>query len=185
VSQVTRFVLVVIALLCCVLAVGCAAGQAAKPAVGGTTETSSATDAGSEPVAAETPEGPANVGDEQKSGPWTFSVTEVYTKDEAPGQVPPPAGKEFMYVDVSIYNSGTTTLEVRPEDFSMKDASGATIEPFGERQAYNAVDMSPLEPNYSTLTAFIYAVDPGSTGYVFAFAPEVDGTKTPMEVAVR
>ena len=181
-----RYSLLSILLLCCALVVGCAGGQSAQaPTASGSAATSSAADAGSEPEAAETPDGPAKVGEEQKSGPWSFTVTEVYTKEEAPGQIPPPTGKELMFVDVSIYNSGTSTLEIKPEDFSMKDGSGATVETFAKRQAYNALDMSPLEPNYSTMTAFIYAVDPGSTGYVFAFAPEVDGTATPMEVAVR
>ena len=176
--------MLLIVLLCCVLVVGCSAGQPAQPpATSGSAETPTAAE--SEPAPTETQSGPAKVGDEQKSGPWTFSVTDVYTEDEAPGQVPAPAGKELMYVEVSIYNSGTTTLEVKPEDFSMKDESGAAVETFGKRQAYNALDMSPLEPNYSTMTAFIYAVDPGSTGYVFTFAPEVDGSTTPMDVAVR
>ena len=45
--------------------------------------------------------------------------------------------------------------------------------------------MSPLEPDYGTSTAFIYAVDPGSTGFVFTFSPQVDGQKTPLEVSAR
>jgi len=66
---------------------------------------------------------------------------------------------------------------VKPEDFSMTDSSGATSRPFGKHQAYNAVDMSPLEPEYGTSTAFICEVAPGSTGYTFTFAPEVDGAR--------
>ena len=182
-----RYIVFAAALLCCaVLLAGCSGGQSAQPpATGGSLETSPAGGTSAEPAPAETPSGPAKVGDEQKSGPWTFSVTDIYTKNVAPGQIPAPAGKELLFVDVSIYNSGTSTLQIKPEDFSMKDGSGATVETFAKRQAYNALDMSPLEPNYSTMTAFIYAVDPGSTGYIFSFAPEVDGTKTPMEVAVR
>ena len=45
--------------------------------------------------------------------------------------------------------------------------------------------MSPLQPNYGTSTAFICAVDPGCTEFVFTFTPEVDGQKTPLEVSVR
>lgn len=44
--------------------------------------------------------------------------------------------------------------------------------------------MSPLERNCDTTTAFIHAVDPGSTWSVFAFTPEVDGRKTRPEVGV-
>jgi len=104
---------------------------------------------------------------------------------EAPGQIPPPSGKELMFVEVELFNAGTETLESKPEQFSMKDSSGAEVKTFGKRQAYNALDMSPLEPNYGTTTAFICAVDPGSTGFVFTFTHEVDGQKTPFEVSVR
>ena len=41
------------------------------------------------------------------------------------------------------------------------------------------------EPKYGTNTTFIYAVDPGSTGYTLTFSPEVDGQKTPLVVTVR
>ena len=176
--------MLLIVLLCCALVAGCAGGQSAQPpATSGAAETPTAAE--SEPAPVEEQSGPAKVGDEQKSGPWTFTVTDIYTENVAPGQIPAPAGKELLFVNVGLYNSGTTTLEIKPEDFSMKDGSGATVETFAKRQAYNALDMSPLEPDYSTTTAFIYAVDPGSTGFVLTFAPEVEGTATPMEVAVR
>jgi len=99
-----------------------------------------------------------------------------------------------MFVEVELFNAGTETLESKPEQFSMKDSSGAEVKTFGKREevktfgkreAYNALDMSPLEPNYGTTTAFICAVDPGSTGFVFTFTHEVDGQKTPFEVSVR
>jgi hypothetical protein len=94
-------------------------------------------------------------------------MREVTVEREAPGQIPPPSGKELMFVQVERFNSG------------------AEVKTFGMRQAYNALGMSPLEPNYGTTTAFICAVDPGSTGFVFTFAPEVDGQKTPLEVSVN
>jgi hypothetical protein len=128
--------------------------------------------------------GPAKVGDQLTAGPWGVSVSEVYSKGEAPGMVKPAAGKEFMYVQVSLSNNGSSVLVVKPEDFSMTDSSGAPVKPFGKRQAYNAVDMSPLEPKYGTSTAFIFEVAPGSTGYTFTFAPEVDGARIPRSVTV-
>jgi len=94
-------------------------------------------------------------------------VREVTVEKEAPGQIPPPSGKELRFVQVERFNSG------------------AEVKTFAKHQAYNALDMSPLEPNYGTTTAFIFAVDPGSTGFVFTFTPEVDGQKTPLEVSVR
>ena len=112
-------------------------------------------------------------------------MREVTVEREAPGQIPPPSGKELMFDQVELFNSGTETLEIKPGQFSMKDSSGTDLQTFGMRQAYNALGMSPLEPNYGTTTAFICAVDPGSTGFVFTFAPEVDGQKTPLEVSVN
>jgi len=182
----SRFWMYVVCIACCtIILAGCGAGQAATTTNQEAAVPPSSAPVGNEPAPADQSSGPAGVGDEMTSGPWTFMVSEVYTEDEAPGQVPAPSGQELMYVAVSLYNSGTTELEIKPEDFSMKDESGAVLETFGKRQAYNALDMTPLQPEYSTTTAFIYAVDPGSTGYVFAFAPEVDGVRTPMEVKVR
>jgi len=67
----------------------------------------------------------------------------------------------------------------------MKDSSGAADKTFGKRQVYNAVDMSPLEPNHGVITASICALDPGPAGSVVTFTPAVDGQKTPLEVRVR
>jgi len=53
----------------------------------------------------------------------------------------------------------------------MTDSCGAKVKTFGRQQAYNAWMVTPLEPKYGTNTAFIYAVDPGSMGFVFTFAP--------------
>jgi hypothetical protein len=131
------------------------------------------------------PTGPAAIGDQLTAGPWTFSVTDVSVQPEAPGQVPPPAGKELMFVNVSLANTGTETLQITPKQFALTDSSGATVKTFGKRQAYNAYMMSPLEPKYGTTTAFIYAVDPGSTGYTLTFSPEVDGQAVPLPVTVR
>jgi hypothetical protein len=131
------------------------------------------------------PSGPAAVGDQLAAGPWTFSVTDVSVEPEAPGQVPPPAGKELMFVNVALANTGTETLQITPKQFALTDSSGAVVKTFGKRQAYNALQMSPLEPKYGTSTAFIYAVDPGSTGYTLTFSPEVDGQEVPLAVAVR
>ena len=134
---------------------------------------------------AASPPGPAAVGDQLTAGPWLVSVTQVSVQPEAPGQVPPPAGKELMYVDVSLSNTGAETLEITPKQFALTDSSGAIVKTFGKRQAYNAWQMSPLEPKYGTSTAFIYAVDPGSTGYTLTFSPEVDGQEVPLAVTVR
>jgi hypothetical protein len=156
--------------------------------------TSSSAGAASTPTAAApsapastaaSPTGPAAVGDQLTAGPWQVAVTRVYVQPEAPGQVPPPQGKELMYVDFSLSNTGTETLEITPRQFALTDSSGATVKTFGKRQAYNAWMMTPLEPSYGTSTAFIYAVDPGSTGYTLTFSPEVDGQTVPLAWTVR
>ena len=183
--QVARYSLVLIVLLCCALVVGCAGGQSAQaPTASGSATTSSAADAGSEPAAAETPDGPAKVGEEQKSGPWSFTVTEVYTKEEAPGQVPAADGQ-------GAHVRRCQHLQLRDDD-SRGQARGLLDEGLmgqPSRPSREAgVQRSRHEPARAQLQhddRFIYAVDPGSTGYVFTFAPQVDGTATPMEVAVR
>ena len=134
---------------------------------------------------AASPAGPAAIGEQPTAGPWTFSVSDVSVQPEAPGQIPPPAGKELLFVSTSLANTGTETLLITPQQFELTDSSGATVKTFGKRQAYNAWKMSPLEPQYGTSTTFIYAVDPGSTGYTLTFSPEVDGQKTPLAVGVR
>ena len=57
---------------------------------------------------------------------------------EAPGQVPPPSGKELMYVQVELFNVGTETLQITPTQFSLTDAAGVAVKTFGKRQAYSA-----------------------------------------------
>lgn len=161
------------------------AGAPSTPAPTGEA-TPAVSDQASEPAASvETPLRRVKAGEQLTAGPWGFTVREVTVEKEAPGQIPPPSGKELMFVQVELFNSGTETLEIKPGQFSMKDSSGAEVKTFGKRQAYNALDMSPLEPNCGTTTAFICAVDPGSTGFVFTFTHEVDGQKTPLEVSVR
>jgi hypothetical protein len=113
------------------------------------------------------------------------SVPEAMPESQASVKRALSSGKELMFVQVELFNSGTEALEIKPGQFSLKDSSCAEVKTFGKHQAYNALDMSPLEPNYGTTTAFIFAVDPGSTGFVFTFTPEVDGQKTPLEVSVR
>ena len=170
-------------LLMCVLS---ACGTSSTDAPAATTAASAAASAASVPAsAAASPSGPAAVGDQLTAGPWQFTVRDVSVQPEAPGQVPPPAGKELMFVAVDLANTGTETLQITPQQFALTDSSGATVKTFGKRQAYNALQMSPLEPKYGTNTTFIYAVDPGSTGYTLTFSPEVDGQEVPLEVTVR
>lgn len=185
----SRRAILVTAVLCVFLLLGgCRQAQAPTQTPIGATGSSETPSPAAEPstsAAAQVPTSPAKLGDELTAGPWGFSVSEVYSKQEAPGMVKPAKGKEFMYVQVWLSNNGTATLKVKPADFSMKDSSGATVKPFGKRQAYNAYAMTPLEPKYGTNTAFIYEVTPDSTGYTFTFAPEVDGEKVPVSVTVR
>jgi hypothetical protein len=172
----------IFALLCCVALLGGCASS--KPATGGTTP-------GSQPGAAapaEKPNEPGKVGDRMTAGPYQFWVDSVSVKPVAPGRagdIQPPAGKEFLWAQVNVYNGGQTPLTVTPEMFSLKDASGAEIKTTGDQGAYNANDMQPLPPKYSTNTALVYAVDPGSKGYVLTFTPQVSGTKTPVSVTLR
>jgi hypothetical protein len=166
------------------LALG-ACGSSSSGASDGESSASPSAPAATPTTPEASPSGPAKVGDRQTAGPWTFTVRSVEVQPEAPGQVPPPAGKELMYVSVELSNTGTETLEIEPRQFTLTDASGATVKTFGKRQAYNAWQMSPLEPDYGTSTAFIYAVDPGSTGYTLTFSPEVAGQETPLAVTVR
>ncbi len=166
-----------IALACAVALVAGCAGNASTSGTGGAKPEPATSQVATEPVEEQSSTGPGKVGDEKTAGPWTVSVQSVTPEQQAPGQVAPAAGKEFMFVSVSLANTGTGTLEIKPEDFSMTDASGAPVQPFGKRQAYNAVGMTPLPANAGTTTTFIYEVAPGSKGYTFTYAPTVDGAK--------
>jgi len=170
---------------CATLLLGCGGGDSSAPAATGQAATPAPAQTIQPSASAQAPSGPAAVGEQQTAGPRGFTVREVTVEPEAPGQVPPPSGKELMFVQVDPSNLGTETLQITPAQVSLKDAAGATVKTFDKRQAYNALDMSPLEPDYGTSTAFIYAVDPGSTGFVLTFAPGVDGQRTPLEVSVR
>ena len=178
--------LLCVAVLAGVSVLGGCGSSASEPAVDADGASPAPSATAVEPAAsAASPSGPAQVGDQLSAGPWSFSVSDVYVEPEAPGQIPPPAGKELMFVAVDLANTGDDTLQIEPKQFELTDAGGATVKTFARRQAYNALDMSPLEPDYGTTTAFIYAVDPGSTGYTLTFSPEVDGQAVPLAVTVR
>jgi hypothetical protein len=170
---------------CAALLVGCGSDDQASPAATGPASSPAASQTFQPAATTPAPAGPAAVGEQQTAGPWGFTVSAVTVEPEAPGQIPPPNGKELMFVEVDLFNSGTGTLQIKPAQFSLTDSAGATVKTFARRQAYNALDMSPLPPNYGTSTAFIYAVDPGSTGFVFTFAPEVDGQTASLKVSIR
>jgi hypothetical protein len=173
------------ALLLAGLLTACGSSSSATSSDAGAASAPVAAAASAPATTASSPAGPAAVGDQLTAGPWQVSATRVSVEPEAPGQIPPPAGKELMYVEFSLSNTGTETLEITPQQFELTDSSGATVKTFGKRQAYNAWMMSPLEPKYGTNTSFIYAVDPGSTGYTLTFSPEVDGQTVPLSWTVR
>jgi hypothetical protein len=175
--------LAVLILASVLAACGSSSGGASSSAGAASTPTVAASSPSA--TTAASPGGPAAVGDQLTAGPWQVSVSDVHVESEAPGQVPAPSGKELMYVEVSLANTGSDTLQITPKQFELTDASGAAVKTFGKRQAYNAWMMSPLEPKYGTNTAFIYAVDPGSTGYTLTFSPEVDGQAMPLAWTVR
>lgn len=178
-----RFMAVLVLLFGCgAFVFGCTAPESSGPAG----EPPAATSTAQEPEVQDSESaGPPALGEDITIGPWGMKVGEPSVEDEAPGRVPAPAGKELMFVPVSLWNTGDATLTIESKAFELKDSAGVAVATFGTRQGYNALDMSPLGPGYGTTTTFIYAVDPGSTGYTFSFAPGTGGQAAPVELKVR
>jgi len=181
-----RNVVLVVVLVCVTAALGACGGSSpgatATTAAGGA---QASTQPSTPAESSASPSGPAAIGEQRTAGPWEVQVTGVDVRPEAPGQVPPPAGKELMYVEVSLANTGSETLKITPQQFALTDSSGAAVKTFGKQQGYNAWGMTPLEPKYSTNTGMIYAVPPGSTGYTLTFTPTVNGQEIPLTFRVR
>ena len=112
-------------------------------------------------------------------------MTNVYVEPKAPGQVPPPAGKELMYVDFSLSNTGTETLEDHAAAVRVDRLLRSRRQDVRQAAGLQRLDDEPAGARYGTSTAFIYAVDPGSTGYTLTFSPEVDGQPAPLSWTVR
>src|SRR5450759_5096646 len=61
------------------------------------------------------------------------SVPEAMPESQASVKRALSSGKELMFVQVELFNSGTEALEIKPGQFSVKDSSCAEVKTFGTR----------------------------------------------------
>jgi hypothetical protein len=116
---------------------------------------------------------PKPVGVPQTSGAWKINVEDAKSPKTLPDGTRPASGKQFLVVDVSIQNFGTSNaLVVKPEIFKLADVHGAVIKPFPTQMvAFNAQEIRPLGVGMGGFTSFVYEVPVGSSGYGFTVSP--------------
>jgi hypothetical protein len=122
------------------------------------------------------------IGVQSISGSWAVTVEDSQRTRGPVGGLKPPAGSDFLTVDVVFQNKGADALRVRAEDFKLVDPGGAAI-PLAKttKPAFNASSMRPLLPGFGTSTVFVYAVPAGSKDrYTLTFSPPKPGKKSQL-----
>jgi hypothetical protein len=122
------------------------------------------------------------VGEKLKMGAWTVTVVDAVRTPGALGGVKPPAGSDFVVVDIGFENKGTDALQVRPEDFRLTGPGGVVV-PMATmtKPAFNASSMRPLLPGFGTSTALVYPVPKKADRYTLVFSPGGAGKKAQLE----
>ena len=122
------------------------------------------------------------VGEKLSSGGWTVTVEDAAREDGKLGGLAPPAGHDFLTVDIGFENKGTEALAVRAQDFELVGPTGDVI-PMAKvkKPAFNANSMRPLLPGFGTSTVLVYAVPKGMVRYALVFSPRGAGRKTRLE----
>jgi hypothetical protein len=122
------------------------------------------------------------VGEKLTMGAWTVTVVDCVRTPKALGGVKPPAGSDFVVVDIGFENKGTESLQVRAEDFTLTSPSGAVV-PMATmtKPAFNATSMRPLLPGFGTSTALVYPVPKESDRHTLVFSPKAVGKKAQLE----
>lgn len=106
------------------------------------------------------------------SGSWKVLVESTQAPKSLPDGARPHGGKRFLVVNVAIQNIGSSgALIVRPNQFRLVGAGGATVTPFSTSLvAFNAQDVRPINVGMGGLTEFVYEVGPNSV-YGFVVTP--------------
>ena len=117
--------------------------------------------------------GPRPIGVQQQSGPWKVNVQSAETAGKLPDDTKAAAGKEFLLVDVTVQNAGTSqSLVVRASEFKLEDTHGREIKPYRTSLgAFNAQEVRPVEVGMGGATTFVYEVPKGSSGLGFVVTP--------------
>jgi len=180
-----RAALIGMMLLCAALLAGCVVVQP-KPdgtfsvslfppssiEVTGSSQSSGSTSSGSSSVRASSNSGPAMTGATLTSGSWKVQVESTQAPKSLPNGARPRGGKQFLVINVAIRNIGSSAaLIVRPNQFRLVDAHGATVTPFSTSLvAFNAQDVRPINVGMGGFTQFVYDVEPDSV-YGFVVTP--------------
>ena len=106
------------------------------------------------------------------SGSWKVQVESTQAPKRLPNGARPRGGKQFLVINVAIRNIGSSAaLIVRPNQFRLVDAHGATVTPFSTSLvAFNAQDVRPINVGMGGFTQFVYDVEPDSV-YGFVVTP--------------
>jgi hypothetical protein len=119
-------------------------------------------------------------GDLVTSTPWQISIGQpAWTKTfNAPGPQSPPLGSIFLLVPVTVWNVGSTSLQVSAPSFELISAAGAT---YGAKPPPSTISY----PSFNTRSPFpyyAYTVQPSGliTGIIIYTPPE-----TATELSIR
>jgi len=180
-----RTVLIGVTLLCAVLLAGCVVVQP-KPdgtfsvslfppssnEVTGSSGANGSARSGSSSARTVADSGPVMPGATLTSGSWKVQVESTQAPKSLPNGARPHGGKQFLVVSVAIQNVGFSgALIVRPNQFRLVDAHGATVAPFyTSLVAFNAQDVRPINAGMGGFTKFVYEVTADSV-YGFVVTP--------------
>ena len=142
--------------------------------VTGSSGSTGSTGGGSSSARTKASSGPAMPGSVLTSGSWRVLVESAKPPKSLPDGARPHGGKQFLVVNVSIQNVGFSgALIVRPNQFRLVDAHGATVRPYPTALVtFNARDVRPIDVGLGGFTQFVYEVGAGSSGYVFVVTPK-------------
>jgi hypothetical protein len=143
--------------------------QSSSSSTGGSTGGS-----GSASTKQATPSGPRPPGVVQTSGPWKVNAETAEVVASLPDGTKAPHGKQFLIVDVTVQNVGSSAaLIVRADQFKLINSHGVALKPFPTSlPAFNAQQLRPVEVATGGSTSFVYEIPSGATGYGFVVTPK-------------
>ena len=111
-----------------------------------------------------------------KAGKWTFTVTSVEHQPKGPEAADAPAGKEYLFIDITLANGGSSGAKAPASEFKLKTASGAVVAPFPDPNnpgsgTNEGTGSDPVAAGSETSFNMVYVVPKGQTGDTFIFSP--------------
>jgi Domain of unknown function (DUF4352) len=117
------------------------------------------------------PKGPGKIGERVDNGTAALTVSKVSRpKTVSQPAQRPPAGKEFLQIDILGESTGKTKVPYSLFYFSIKDSKGEVTAP----TIYfipNQLNSTEVNPGDKLKASMIFAMDPAATGLVLKFGP--------------